>query len=186
MDIKYWSQFYKTKTINLPSDFCLFIMTYFEKQDLLNILDAGCGNGRDSYHMSKSHNVIGIDSSSKPDDLDNCKFYKDDFCTYNKDDFNLIYSRFTFHSITNEDHKIFLESITKKNTYLCIETRSDKSEKDFRYHGDMHYRNYTNLKYVKDLLKLYNFEILYIKEDNNFAIYKNENPICIRIICKKL
>ena len=29
------------------------------------------------------------------------------------------------------------------------------------------------------------FEIIFIKEDLNFAKYKNENPICIRVICKK-
>ncbi len=26
----------------------------------------------------------------------------------------------------------------------------------------------------------------FIKEDNNFAIYKDENPSCIRVICKKI
>ena len=31
-----------------------------------------------------------------------------------------------------------------------------------------------------------NFDILYIEENNNFAIFQNENPICIRVIAKKI
>ena len=30
------------------------------------------------------------------------------------------------------------------------------------------------------------FQIIYINEGINMAIYKNENPICIRVICKKI
>ena len=40
-------------------------------------------------------------------------------------------------------------------------------------------------KGVKNLLTLKKFEIILIMEDLNFAKYKNENPICIRVICKK-
>ena len=49
-----------------------------------------------------------------------------------------------------------------------------------------HKLNFTNIDYLKKLLKENNFEILFIEENKNFAIYKNENPICIRVICKKL
>jgi hypothetical protein len=37
-----------------------------------------------------------------------------------------------------------------------------------------------------DLINLnkYDFKILYCIEDNGCAIYKEEDPICIRIICK--
>ena len=97
----------------------------------------------------------------------------------------MIYSRFTFHSITNKDHDIFLQSIIKSGTYLCIETRSDKSKNSFRYYKDGHYRNFTNFKYITNLLNKYKFNILYIKESKDFALYKEENPICIRIICIK-
>lgn len=97
----------------------------------------------------------------------------------------MIYSRFTFHSITNEDQCTFLNSITIPGTFLCIETRSDKGENSFRHHGDDHYRNFTNIDYLTNLLIRYNFNILYLKESNNLAIYKTEDPICIRVICIK-
>jgi SAM-dependent methyltransferase len=186
-EYEYWTNFYEKNKlpIKIPSAFCLFVMDYFKDHKNLNVLDAGCGNGRDSYCLASKYNVIGVDSSTCiPEDIINCKFSTSDFCTFDKTNFNVIYSRFTFHSITNENHKTFLNSI-KKNTYLCIETRSDKGANTFRYYGDDHYRNLTNIDYLKNLLNEYNFKILFIEENNNFAIYKNEDPICIRVICIK-
>jgi tellurite methyltransferase len=187
MDEKYWSLFYRNKNaIAEPSNFCLFVMDYFKDYGVLNILDAGCGNGRDSYYLSRKHSVVGVDSSFKPEETENCKFVMADFCSYPKNDFNLIYSRFTFHSITNDNHETFLKSISNPNTFLCIETRSDKGVDGFRYHGDDHYRNFTNMEYLKTILEANKFNILFIEENKNFAIYKDENPICIRAICQKM
>jgi len=188
IEINYWTNFYNSyNLIEKQSDFCVFIMNYFKNNDNMKILDAGCGNGRDSYYLSTKHNVIGLDTSSfKPNDNKNCIFIIDDFCSYNKDIFDLIYSRFTFHSIDNNQQELFIKSINKKNTLLCIETRSEKDNNDYRYHGDNHYRNLTNKIYLENLLLTNNFIILFSEENNGFSIYKDEDPICIRIICKKL
>ena len=187
-DIKYWDNFYSTnKLLNSPSDFCKFTLNYFKNKTNLKILDAGCGNGRDSFYLSKIHNVIGCDLSLKSlQDTELCKFVKDNFCSIDKSTFDLIYSRFTFHSITNEDHEIFLKSIKNPGTYLCIEARSDKDINCKRVHGDTHYRNLINIDYLKQILKDNNFDILFIKESDNCSIYKGENPICLRVICKKI
>jgi ubiquinone/menaquinone biosynthesis C-methylase UbiE len=185
----YWNKFYysNNELTSKPSSFCLFVDDFFKDRPNLNILDAGFGNGRDSYHLSKSHNVIGIDMSTYlPKDGDNCKFITADFCNYDKSRFDLIYSRFTFHAITNRDQSIFLKSIWKKNTFLCIEARSDLGKNQNRYFGDDHYRNFINKEGLKNALKEYGFQILYFKEGNDMAIYKDENPICIRLICKKI
>ena len=184
-ETKYWNNFYSNFTLLEPSSFCLFITTYIKNMNINNILDAGCGNGRDSYYLAQKYNVTGMDISTKPNDMDNCKFVLDSFVTCDKSSYDLIYSRFTFHSITNEMHDDFLNSICK-DTLLCIETRSDKNENDTKFHGSTHYRNYTNIDYLKNLLNKYNFDIKYIEENKDFAIYKNENPYCIRVVCKKL
>ena len=184
---QYWNIFYNSSQLesHSASNFCMFIMNYFNDIKLFKILDAGCGNGRDSFHLASKYNVIGVDNSGyKPTDTENCKFQISNFVTMDKNGYDLIYSRFTFHSITNNDHKLFLESINR-HTYLCIETRSDKGIMNDRYHGDTHYRNFTNLEYIKQLLNDNNFKIMYIEENINFAVYKNEDPICIRVICKK-
>lgn len=185
---EYWSNFYKTKQLVLkPSAFALFIYDYLQKNvnEQFTILDCGCGNGRDSYFLGKTYNVLGIDISYKPNDTDKCKFILDNFCKYNKNKFNIIYSRFTFHSITNEQQEEFLNSINN-NSYLCIETRSDKSYNINKVYGDTHYRNYTNIDYLIKLLNKYSFNIIYIEENNGYAKYKDEDPICIRLISKKI
>ena len=68
---------------------------------------------------------------------------------------------------------------------MVIETRSKNGENDNVFHGKTHYRNYTDIDYLKNILTLKKFDIIYIEENINFAKYKNENPICIRVICKK-
>lgn len=84
----------------------------------LRILDAGCGNGRDSYAFATdNHDVSGIDSSGHlPCDAQNVQFFADDFTTHSKNEYDLIYSRFTFHSINNEQQEVFLAGIQKSGT----------------------------------------------------------------------
>jgi tellurite methyltransferase len=185
-DTNYWKSFYNKKQLELiPSDFCLYIMDYFKSNTKMKILDAGCGNGRDSYHLALNHEVTGIDISYMPEHKENCVFEINDFTICDKSNYDMIYSRFTFHSITNEQHEIFIKSI-KKGTMLCIETRSNKGKDSTRYYGDDHYRNFTDMEYLKGLLTDNEFDILYMEENENFAKYMNENPICIRVICKKM
>ena len=185
---EYWNNFYlnnKNHNIN-SSNFCIFIMEYFDNKNIKKILDCGCGNGRDSYALGKKYKVDAVDNSGfLPKNSNNVNFFTDDFVFMDKSKYDLIYSRFTFHSISNEQHNSFLDSINA-NSYLVIETRSKKGEDDDVFYGKTHYRNYTDLNYLTNLLTLKNFEIIYIKEDINMAKYKNENPICIRVICKKL
>ena len=188
MDTKYWKLFYENNKNfkNKNSAFSEFILDFFKDKNIKSILDVGCGNGLDSYFFSKKYNVVGIDSAGyKLKETKNFKFFIDDFCSFKKDNYDLIYSRFSFHSINDKQQIIFLESI-KINSYLCIETRSDKGKDLYKFYGDNHYRNYTNIDYLKNLLLKYNFEILYLEENIDFAIYKQENPICIRLICKKI
>ena len=184
-DQKYWENFYNSNSIIDCSKFCNFVYEYFSDKKISNILDCGCGNGRDSLVLGKLSKVDAVDNCGYlPTNTDNVNFYTDDFVTINKNKYDLIYSRFTFHSITNDQHSSFLDSIND-NTYLAIETRSKKGEDDYVFHGKTHYRNYTDIDYLKNILTLKNFEIIFIDEDINFAQYKNENPICLRVICKK-
>jgi SAM-dependent methyltransferase len=204
----YWQEFYKNYEFIEPSNFAIFVKNFLDNEVLDNtalnqnrnieisgneqpvvankkLLDCGCGNGRDSYYLSKYYDVTGIDTSFKPSDISNCSFKINDFCEYEKNEFDIIYSRFTFHSITNEQHEIFLNSICR-NQIVCIETRSVLSRECIKTHGEDHYRNHTDKTYIIDLLRKHNFDILYICEKDDIAIYKNENPICIRIIAKKM
>ena len=184
-EIMYWSNFYKNFNESKPSNFALFIVDYFDDFDVpLRILDVGCGNGRDSYFLSSKYTTTGIDISIVPTNTNaNLQFIQGNMTSIDKTPYNVIYSRFTFHSITNEQQEELVKSIAP-NTFLCIETRSSKDLEEFRVFGDTHYRNLTNMDYLLNLLYKYNFTILFSSESKNVAIYKDENPTCIRIICK--
>ena len=187
IDVDYWSKFYSSGHTLDASNFCVFILDYFGKNARLNVLDAGCGNGRDSYALSKQHQVTGLDTADYvPESTETCSFVQGDFCSYNKDEFNLIYSRFTFHSITDEQQVQFLSSITRKGTLLCIECRSDKDIDTVREHGDEHFRNFVNFDGLYELLESMNFLILEAEEGTGFAPYKKEDPFCVRFIAEKL
>lgn len=187
-NISYWNTFYNKHSFNnlkKSSNFCDFVMDYFKNESIFTVLDCGCGNGRDSFKLAEKYIVTGIDNSGYiPNSHYNCTFLNENFVEINKSLYNLIYSRFSFHSISNQEQEVFLESI-KNNSYLAIETRSDIDSNNIEYFGKTHYRNYTNSNYLKDLLLKYNFEIMYFYEGKDVAIFENENPTCIRVICKK-
>lgn len=50
--------------------------------------------------------------------------------------------------------------------------------------GEKHFRMLYSLDYLKSKLGKY-FEFVYLIEDNNLAIHKDENPYVIRGIVKK-
>ena len=187
----YWNNFYdnmkkSASELYEPSNFCNFVIDFFKEDvNIKHVLDAGCGNGRDSYPLSVPYIVDGVDSSGHlPENTLKCIFYTENFVHIDKSKYDMIYSRFTFHSISNQDQLSFLKSIPE-DRYLCIETRSDKSKYENRYFEDNHYRNFTNIEYLKKILKDNNFTIKYIIEDKGLAKYKDEDPYCIRVICIK-
>ena len=80
--------------------------------------------------------------------------------------------------ISHEVPKCLLNNSREFNDYdYCLPHLLDKDE---------HYRNFTNLEYLMNLLKEHNFKILFSVESNGFSIYKDEDPVCIRVICRKI
>jgi len=186
IDVNYWSEFYSKNHILSESDFCRFVRSYFSNKPKLRILDAGCGNGRDTYSLAKEHLVTGLDTSDYiPEAAENCSFVIGDFCDYDKTSFDVVYSRFTLHSISDEQQVQFLKSITRSGTYLCIECRSDGDINTVREHGDDHYRNFVNYDRLTNLLIENGYRIHHSEEGTGFAPYKSEDPVCVRFIAEK-
>ena len=63
--IHHWDVYYKKdKAPSFPSTFAEYVANKLSTKQ--NILEIGCGNGRDSkYFSSKGHHVTGLDRSSE-------------------------------------------------------------------------------------------------------------------------
>lgn len=185
MDKTYWNSFYgkNAKQINTCSDFCRFVIDYFGNYTTVeNVLDAGCGNGRDSYVLAKRYNVVGMDNCGFTlDNVHRFSFANENFITADKKNYDLVYSRFTLHSINDEEQIEFLKSI-HPGTYVAIEARSIKGADIMEHYGKDHYRNYIHLEKLRSTLEFFHYSILYETERNGLAIYKEEDPICVRVI----
>ncbi len=210
-DKEYWNEYYKKNSEPTPhSTFAEFILPYIENNKLL--VELGCGNGRDSIYLSKKVNVIGIDQIN--DEIsylnenfknENMEFLTDDFTNlrnavgYNKEilskNIDYVYSRFTFHSIdeNKENNTLkWIESILPQGGMFFLEARSIKDPmfkkgKNLSENENFtnHYRRYIDLDKIINKLELLNFDIIFKIEDNNLAVYKDDNPYVIRIIAKK-
>ena len=210
-DKKYWTEYYaKNSKPTNASTFAEFILPKLDENK--NLIELGCGNGRDSiYFVQNKLNVVAVDQVQCEIDYlnenhkeENITFVCDDFKNLdntkheiiNETDFDYIYSRFTFHSINEKKENRTLDwienSLSKGGCFL-LEARSI-NDPMFKQGNALsenenftnHYRRYMDLDDIVDKLESRNFEIIYKIEDNNLAVYKDDNPYVIRIIAKKL
>jgi len=193
--VDYWREYYYEKhTVQkTPSPFAEFCIGFINEDSLL--LDIGCGNGRDSLYFSqKGISVTGIDVvdiCSGNIEENNVSFIGVDLLDKNKyfglvNKFDVVYCRFMLHTFTEDIEKYILNEsyeILNKKGLLCIETRSDKGV--VSPHTPKHYRRLINLDVLVERLHNNGFEILYKTERNGLSPIDTENPILIRIICRK-
>ncbi|RFC55025.1 class I SAM-dependent methyltransferase [Brumimicrobium aurantiacum] len=194
----YWDEFYKSnKDLNKESAFARFVYEDLEKRDLnldaINMVDLGCGNLRDTkYFHSKGINIEGVDLSSNQNDS-SIKTYNKSVLDVDLKPYNVFYARFFIHSIKEEIFDELLEKIKgeSENYIFYIETRSTKNitndKKSITFFksaiGDKHYRYLYSKEYFESKLAP-QFNIDYMIEDNGVAIYKEEDPYCLRVILK--
>ncbi len=199
----YWNKFYKIKKIkkkiNFPSQFSIFTLSYDLNKNIL--IEFGCGNGRDAFHMSKYYKkIIAYDLSKnaisenikKFKSIKNVKFNisdvtKDFDFKYLKKIKKTIYARFFLHSLKDDEIKIFiklLSQILNKNEKVFLEYRTHldkKKKKVFK----KHFRNYLNPKKILNYFDNEKFVNIYSKSSCGFAIFNEEDPHVARQIYKK-
>ena len=208
-DTIYWNEYYKNMKGDMsPSKFAEYVKSYVEKGK--HMLELGCGNGRDSvYFLNNGLRITAIDASKIAIErlnetvdksmLNNALFICDDFvCSslMKTSCFDYIYSRFTLHAInlTQEDELIKnVWNALKEDGLLFIETRSTKDsiygkgeiiEKNaFKYNN--HFRRFIDYEEITTKLEKHGFIITYAEENVGFAPSEKEDPMIIRIICKK-
>jgi tellurite methyltransferase len=205
-ETNYWNNYYKKHNTPCgPSLFAQFVYQNYLKHGKL--LELGCGNGRDSIYFAqnKDLHIKAIDQADKQIAFlqtnysrDNLHFFTADF-TNLKDcsDLSYIYSRFTMHSIPEQDEKRILEwsyKNLKKDGYLLIESRSihdplyntgGKVPGENHAFITDHYRRFVKFEHLQTKLKHLNFKVVYAEENTGFAPYEDTDPIIIRIIAQK-
>ena len=140
----YWNKYYKKIAFvkTTPSNFSKFCYNKFiKKSKKKNILDIGCGNGRDAiFFFKKGLKVTGIDKSSAAIKIIKERFphnknllcYKKNIAKYDFKKigkFDFIYLRVLLHAINlNTQKNLFkhMRNIRRKNTLVMFEFRTDK------------------------------------------------------------
>lgn len=206
MDYKYWNEYYKKNIApSEPSKFAKDILKYLQSGKKL--IELGCGNGRDAIFLSNNKiDVVAVDQcESSINNLkssvssDNIDFVADDFIEtklLEKESFDYVYSRFTLHSISEEQENKLINRVyeaLKKDGLLLIEVRSVKDEifglgeqiARNTYIYNNHSRRFIILDELIEKLTLNGFKVDFADENNDYAIYKDQNPIVIRVIARK-
>ena len=208
LDKEYWTKFYSknidNKELLKPTPFAKFLINedYIVKKN--NLIELGCGNGRDTIFFAKQGlHVTAIDqcenTTKQLNTVDNINSYHADFTRLieSKNNFDVVYSRFTLHSITDEDEERTLGWIhnnLNKDGLLCIEARTLK-DPIYGLGQDMgnnvwfyneHHRRFIDAEGFVKKLKNFDFKIILSEEKNGFAKMGMDNdPVVLRVIARK-
>jgi len=208
MDKNYWEDYYKKQNANQKPSF--FAKHIYENVvcDRSTLIELGCGNGRDAvYFANKGLKIKAIDQCEseikflkhKFSQLKNCHFHTGDFTNLNHDEnFDIVYSRFTLHSISAEQEArvcCWAYQVLNKGGVFCIEVRGQKNEiygkgdivvnESDAFVYDDHYRRFLNFNDFCLRLKEIGFALEYAEEKKGFAPFNDTDETFIRVIAKK-
>jgi SAM-dependent methyltransferase len=200
----YWNIFYKKKLIFKESSFARFTYNNIPKLKKRKIIDIGCGNGRDSFFFNKKgFDVLGIDISKtaiKENNLMSNKELSFLYFDVEKDTmfkkFDIIYSRFFIHALSENGEDNFIKlinKIKKRGTLIFLEFRNsndsifdkfkDKKHNDFINFGNGHYRRFLDTsKFIEKFSKKTKSRNIYLRSSKNLSIVKKDNPNLSRAI----
>ena len=204
---EHWNSYYSESVApNFQSSFAEFTIEELNKRGLNNIsfLEIGCGNGRDANFFGQSEilKVFAIDPSKSA--IENCLSKNKNGVSFSiasghefsfSSNFDVIYSRFVLHAMPLQE-----EIDTIKNVYnhlnqqglFFIECRSihdPLSKKGAELTSsekiEGHYRRFININELTERLASQGFNIIYSLESDGLAVYKDDNPVVIRIVAQK-
>ena len=202
--INYWDNYYSNIANVKESSFARFVKKRIKKNS--ELIDIGCGNGRDSFFLSKiGLKVTAIDISKKA--IKNNSFKKNknlEFLNFDmekdvlKKKFDVFYCRFFIHAITEQTEKKlinFIKKNKKKNSLGFFEFRNHNDKifikKNKRKHNDVvefekgHFRRIVKpnnfINNVKNKIKS---KVIYNRSAKNLSIVKKDNPNLSRIVFK--
>lgn len=208
-DKNYWEYYYaQQNSERLPSLFAQYVYTLTDNRKDLKIIELGCGNGRDSVFFAQNGLCVeAVDQcdteiaylQSEYKNIPNLKFKCNDFSSLdNLNTYDIVYSRFTLHSVSEAQEMKTLEWAFNNLVHsgmLCVEVRGTKNEicglgtpvedekNAFIY--DNHYRRFIDFDTFCHQLSRLGFTITYAEEKKGFAPFKGTDETFIRVIAKK-
>lgn len=206
VDKQYWIDFYKKGEVPTESSsFAASVLPLIPKDTVL--FELGCGNGRDAFYFARNGiNVVATDLAETVVDLrtpnGNPEFVCGDFTNLatpfrESVQIGVIYSRFTLHSVPAEGASRTLKwafSNLKPGGVFFIEVRSVKDPmygKGTAVEGqkdafiNTHYRRFVRKDELVAEMEQLGFELETVIEEDNLAVYKDDNPVVIRIHARK-
>ena len=200
---RHWSLFYNQRHTTIPSSFAASVAT--ELKETCQIVDIGCGNGRDSLFFARlGHSVLGLDiaapvinqdaSVAESEQVDNVSFEELDVSVPDSlakvirstvDAGSLvIYARFFFHAITEEEETATLDVLSEHlpiGARCYFEFRTSRDEKTHKHFRD-HYRRFINLDaFVTKALRKGTMDCIYTVEGQGMAKFDEEDPFVGRV-----
>lgn len=213
LEKNYWNNFYSKWVIDIPSQFCVQMLTEIDNSH--TIVEFGSGNGRDSHYMAhQGHMVVAMDLSPEAvakssalmedRDIEHGLFTVGDVSSeadvarvlsLGRDKGHVdtrsvvVYSRFVLHSLDDEQQELFMTALSmhlEPGDTLFLEFRCSKDAATDKIFGD-HYRRFVDTdSLLRDLSGRFGFEVDYSLTGQGMAKFKGEDPFVSRIIARKL
>lgn len=212
----YWEKTYATTTTihisKQPSPFCDFVVSHPLFMKDKDLLELGCGNGRDSFQLATtgvqitaidaSKNAIEANITTLPEkgtqDTSLLKFQvvkiESDESLQQFKHVGQVYARFFIHAIPPHIEAIvmkFFEGL-QKDSKLFLEYRTTKdplfhrSEKISANEGiHTHYRRFIDHEAFLQDLKAKGYTIEYEAEADDFSVVEGDKPFLGRVIARK-
>lgn len=208
MDKNYWKNIYSQQSESeQPSLFAQYIVDTYGVENK-KLIELGCGNGRDAIYFANANAIVdAIDQCDniiellqhRYQRLNNLQFKCLDFTNLdNNSKYDIVYSRFTLHSISKEQERRVLSWAYRNlnpNGKLCIEVRGQKNEiykvgipvdgEPDAFILNDHYRRFINFETFCEELKVLDFHLDFAREQKGYAPYNGTNETYIRIIVSK-
>lgn len=208
MDKTYWENYYRQHTApEEPSRFAQYVADNYITEGQ-RLIELGCGNGRDAaFFGSKGIQVVAIDQASSEieelsahNDNREVEYRSGDFTSLETTEaaYDLVYSRFTLHSITaNEQQRTlrWAERALKIGGYLCVEVRGQKNHlfgmgepvegQPDAYIYEEHYRRFLNRDDLDREVGMLGLRIVASDEEQGYAPFGNTDDFFIRQVSQK-
>lgn len=209
---RFWENYYSFKGGDSPlvettSSFFEYCQLFTKQMNIESVLEYGSGNGRDARGFCAFvEKYVGVDSCPEATkvcsslELEKCTFVTCSFASTNLvekvgSDFDCVYSRFSLHSISQEEEDIAISNakrILKPGGGFFIEARSTK---DPRYgkgrkvskHAfiDSHYRRFIDITSLIESLVKAGFTLQSACEEYIAARIPEDDAVVVRVICHK-